>query len=107
MTSTTAASTVNQVPRSAHSTVAPNRPNVLLRPGNNDGNARPSNAQMTPAMAFNIKNNDNVTITIARWFDGSNGRISTRSITAAPIADRNMAITTATAPGMSNALAIA
>ena len=76
-------------------------------PGNSDGKARPSNAQMTPAMALRIRNSDSVTMTIARWLDGSNGRISTRSISAAPIADSTMAMSTATAPGMSKALAMA
>jgi hypothetical protein len=45
-------------------------------------------------------------MTMARWFDGSNGRSSTRSMPAATIADRSIAMSTATAPGMSKALAM-
>ncbi len=87
--------------------MAPSSPKDWLRLGNNDGIARPSKAQMTPAMALRMRNNDNVTMTIARWLDGSNGRISTRSITAAPIPDSTMAMTTANRAGMSKALAMA
>ena len=58
-------------------------------------------------MALRMRNNDSVTMTIARWLLGSNGRMSTRSMTAAPSADSTIAMRTATAPGMSKALAMA
>ena len=67
VTRKTATSTVIQVNRSAYSISAPSSANVSLRPGNSDGKARPSNAQMTPAMALRIRNSDSVTMTIARW----------------------------------------
>lgn len=93
--------TVSHVNSEVYSMSAPSSWKSWFRLGNGDGNPFPSNAQMTPASVFSIRNNDSVTIVIARWFDGSKGRMTVRSRVAAASADAAMAPTMAKATGTS------
>ena len=69
------------------------------------GNPRGSNRQMIPASAPNTRNRPSVMITSGRWSDGSNGRISTRSITAPIAALISMPTTTASHIGSPRSVA--